>query len=565
MTSTKPPVYIFGYGSLCWKPSPDLKDSVEICQGFLTDGVEPKMGQTILTGGDNNKMLQELPVPDPDEIYTRVWAQYSCDHRGTEQNYGVVCNLLKHSELKNYYATHGQPPATAFDYLGGNGVLGTLYLLPDEIREKALAELDVREKGGYERELVQAYKIDSEGGDLTAVTALLYRGQAFSDEVTRSRVGNFWARVLYDDWYVVAVMASSIGPSGWNGKYVFELAQWLGEMEDEKFEGMGWVPTDGVTRMISSRVAAFLEKWKREIAGVLFCYVLGNNENGQLGMGNNLEKPTRPFDDDKSDCVGGGLWESAVVCPGLGGAEPRASSLDSEEGVPIVNTNVLTLAAGGSHSGLIDKSGNAWLWGSNAEGQVGEISGDVNVGVKLDEENVVGLSLGHEHTLVLRTGGGIRCFGNNKFGQCDVPEEVQRGEVDSAAAGVRTSACILKDGRCFVWGQGQSRGFDVPQGSKKFVVVRCGFKNTWLLDDVGRVWGCGDNKRGQLGGLVVEEKKSEELVLILDSKGIVAIDCGWSHAVGWNAAGEMWGWGRADKGQLGCSTDSGGGGRGENL
>ena len=88
-------------------------------------------------------------------------------------------------------------------------------------------------KGGYSREIVQVYKVNGDDFSLSPVTALLYRGRAPSDEVTRAKVGNFWGRVLYDDSHKVAVMASSVGPSGWNGSYVFELNKWLKLMEEK--------------------------------------------------------------------------------------------------------------------------------------------------------------------------------------------------------------------------------------------------------------------------------------------------------------------------------------------
>ncbi|GMH81982.1 hypothetical protein TrST_g5858 [Triparma strigata] len=522
--SSNPPVYIFGYGSLCWKPSPDLEDSVEICQGFLTDG-----------------------------LYTRVWAQYSCDHRGTETNYGVVCNLLKHSELENYFATHGAPPPNAFDYRANAAVLGTLYLLADDVREKALAELDVREKGGYSREIVQVYKVNGDDFSLSPVTALLYRGRAPSDEVTRAKVGNFWGRVLYDDLHKVAVMASSVGPSGWNGSYVFELNKWLKLME-EKYSPNPSVPKDETTKIVSSRIAAFIRKCRTLKAGLLFFYVLGNNENGQLALANpEPEAVARPFDVEKCDQISGGLWENFLLCPSY-------ATKQKGESVPTIEAQ--DLQCGGSHSGVVSKCGKCWLWGGNGEGQVGGNSTDRSMGVKLEDEDVAGISLGHDHTMVLKLDGTLRCFGNNDFGACEIPEEVKRSHVSRIAAGPRNSACITRDRRAFVWGCGKYSqnspvtGFHVPEGATSWISARCGMRSTLLLDDAGRVWGLGDARHGQLGGAVEEgSKRSEDLVLIWDGEAIVGIDCGWSHCVAWTADGKVWGWGRDDKGQLGERRD----------
>jgi len=132
-------LYIFGYGSLIWKPSPDFEDA-PVCQGILSD-----------------------------PSFVRVWAQYSTDHRGYEDCYGCVCNLLRTDELQAYFDTQStfsppSPPTSIPYHTSTTGVVGSLYLLPAASKKQTLADLDVREKGGYEREIVQILKI-GEGGE----------------------------------------------------------------------------------------------------------------------------------------------------------------------------------------------------------------------------------------------------------------------------------------------------------------------------------------------------------------------------------------------------------------
>ena len=368
-------VYVFGYGSLCWRPSPDLASSVEIAQGVL------------------------------DSPFRRVWAQYSCDHRGTENNFGVVCNLLKEDELKAYYATHGES-SSPFNYMGGTnpGILGTLYLLPDDVREQALADLDVREKGGYSREIVQVSKIDPTNLSLTNVTALLYRGQAPPDNVTRSKVGNFWGRLLYDDSHQVAVMSSSVGPSGWNGDYIFELDAWLKDME-EKYASVPTLPVDYTTKKLASKISSFIDDCKATRSGVLFLYVLGNNEQGQLGLENPPSSaPTRPFDHAKPDQISEGLWESHVVCPSYYEAG------DPYEGRAVPGVLIQQLQCGGSHSGVVTACGKCYLFGSNGKGQLSldlatTSTTPLSAALVEGEDAVAGLALGHDHTILRRADG----------------------------------------------------------------------------------------------------------------------------------------------------------------
>ena len=369
-------VYVFGYGSLCWRPSPDLASSVEIAQGIL------------------------------DSPFRRVWAQYSCDHRGTESNYGVVCNLLKEDELKAYYTTHGDS-SSSFNYISkgdSGGVLGTLYLLPDDVREQALADLDVREKGGYSREIVQVSKINPADLSLTNVTALLYRGQAPPDDVTRSKVGNFWGRLLYDDSHQVAVMSSSVGPSGWNGDYIFELDAWL-KTTEEKYASVPSLPVDDTTKQLATKINSFIDDCAATRSGMLFLYVLGNNEHGQLGLENPPSSaPTRPFDRAKPDQISEGLWESHIVCPSYYGADK------SLEGRAVPSVVIRQLQCGGSHSGVVTRCGKCYLFGSNGKGQLGldlatASTSPLSAVLVEGEGSVAGLALGHDHTILRRADG----------------------------------------------------------------------------------------------------------------------------------------------------------------
>jgi cation transport regulator ChaC len=106
-------VWIFGYGSLIWRP------------GFP---FEEKLGAAV-------------------HGYERRLDQGSPDHRGTPERLGRVANLV---------------PAT------GRRTEGVCYRLADAEAPTILAALDVREQGGYERVEVEA--VLARGGAVTATT-----------------------------------------------------------------------------------------------------------------------------------------------------------------------------------------------------------------------------------------------------------------------------------------------------------------------------------------------------------------------------------------------------------
>jgi alpha-tubulin suppressor-like RCC1 family protein len=493
-----------------------------------------------------------------------------------------VCNLLKSEELDSYFAAHPPGPARA---KASPGVLGTLYEIPAASREQALEELDVREKGGYEREFVQCYLIRElpEGGrelpggghELRPVTALLYRGGVASDELSR-RHGvaedkhNFWPRVLYDvPSFAASVQASAVGPSGPNIVYLRQLAEWMA-LQAGKFPFLN-VKDDTIE--LYERASELVElagpgRDERDRLSLLFLSVLGNNEQRQLGVPNpDPAGPVpRPFDARKPDQIPG-LWETSLPLLGAG-----AGPSDPPGSVPRPRPQFL--GAGGSHSGAIVGDCRCYLWGSDAEGQCGSREEGGGGGGKVPLPHAVPalrplqlraklLALGHAHTVVATPDCELRCFGSDTHGQCAVPAGLAAllggggATIASVAAGVRTTACILDSGAAYVFGDAkhlQSRS-DAPYlhpAGAKFVAASLGLRHTLLLDDQGDVYAFGDNRVGQLGLPASREPLGvPNKVLLGERRRAISVSAGWCHAAVLCEGGAVVAWGRNDKGQLG--------------
>ncbi len=105
------PLWIFGYGSLCWKTE---FPHVEKCTGRVRG-------------------------------LTRYFAQRSQDHRGTPAAPGLVATVVRDEDLVKL----------ALQEEGYTGsCVGTAYRVADEDAQQVLDDLDFREKGGYTREVV---------------------------------------------------------------------------------------------------------------------------------------------------------------------------------------------------------------------------------------------------------------------------------------------------------------------------------------------------------------------------------------------------------------------------
>eukprot|EP00759_Apiculatamorpha_spiralis_P017934 PhF_6_TR24008/c0_g1_i1/m.33610 len=165
-SSSPLPLYVFGYGSLCWRP------------GF--DYVQSHKAQ--LTG------------------YGRRFWQKSTDHRGTPEFPGLVCTLVPISQ--------------------DHAVDGVVFQLAPEKLQEVVDLLDFRERGGYKRSCVQVRKIvDGGSAEPEVVEAIVY----IADETNPHYTPNLTISQTAD------IIRKAAGPSGPNIDYVRNLHKYFVE------------------------------------------------------------------------------------------------------------------------------------------------------------------------------------------------------------------------------------------------------------------------------------------------------------------------------------------------
>jgi cation transport protein ChaC len=181
MCQDYPDIFIFGYGSLIWRPGfPYTRKFNAYVKGFKR----------------------------------RFW-QRSCDHRGTPDSPGRVVTIVPTSE----YATL-QSTRNTFDIEDEDDkVWGTVYCITHEDAQHCLECLDVREKGGYHREEVPVYV----EGDIFACMATLYVGSV-STAINTEFIG---PENIED---TAKIIACASGLSGPNRDYLYNLADSLRNM-----------------------------------------------------------------------------------------------------------------------------------------------------------------------------------------------------------------------------------------------------------------------------------------------------------------------------------------------
>ena len=535
---------LFGYGSLCWNPG----------TGALAKaGVVGTLGRA--------------------RGYKRCWAQRSTDHRGNPKFPGIVCTLLEDQEVYEIrkaacdnVVAPDEPTMTE----------GVIYLIPPELVDECLDELDFREKGGYARDVIEV--VEDEIGETHQ--ALLYRGTPDNPAIwpramldlpfaagkfhllnrCPRKVTNLADFFLFCYFVALAIMSVSEGPSGKNDFYLNSLDRFLTDTHTIAAE-------NDDTTSLASMTRGFQENNQ-----LYFLFGCGSNQHNQLL----LERP------NNGACLAG---EDAHEKKEIVLCTLRQIDTDYPK----------ELYAGGGHSGLLTESGKMFLWGWNDSGQCGT-SGLKDENTSLSFPVVPHLSniivekaaLGFSHTLVIERGTNqLFAFGNNERGQVNgkpsssvavpvTPDFLKDEEINVAAAGLFHSGVVTKKGELITFGCGrfgQSLGIPTkedqvwigrwkPDDGSQVMDVACGRRHTVAVDDKGRVWSFGDNKYGQLGRPIVG--KMDQTPTLVDGLepvprgSIVSVDCGWSHTLLEVNAPDgnvyFYGMGRNDKGQLGTGT-----------
>ena len=112
-----------------------------------------------------------------------------------------------------------------------------------------------------------------------------------------------------------------------------------------------------------------------------------------------------------------------------------------QKDLPVEATDLVAVAAGGSHNLALRADGLLVGWGDNSFGQAAIPAG---VG------SAIAIAAGSAHSLALRANGTVFAWGDNRDGQATAPTRATN--VVAIAAGGNTSAALRADGTLVLWG-----------------------------------------------------------------------------------------------------------------
>jgi alpha-tubulin suppressor-like RCC1 family protein len=191
-------------------------------------------------------------------------------------------------------------------------------------------------------------------------------------------------------------------------------------------------------------------------------------------------------------------------------------ALQASDAAPL--SNVVAITAGSYHTCVLTSSGGIKCWGANDSGQLGDgttTNRSTPVDVTGLTSGVSAISAGGVHTCALMIGGGMKCWGNNAYGQLGDGTTTNRSapvDVTGLAgnplmiAGGDSHTCALMPGggaKCWGyngWGQlgnigagnsNQTTPIDVTNSGSAFASISGGIVNTCVTTTGGgaKCWG----------------------------------------------------------------------------
>ncbi|PKO19145.1 MAG: hypothetical protein CVU39_00920 [Chloroflexi bacterium HGW-Chloroflexi-10] len=237
-------------------------------------------------------------------------------------------------------------------------------------------------------------------------------------------------------------------------------------------------------------------------------------------------------------------------------------------------SNIMTISAGGESTCALSASGGVTCWGLNDAGQLGDGTTTnqlMPVAVSGLSSGVKAISAGDYHICALTTGGGVKCWGDNQYGQLgngtannsSTPVNVSglSSGVIAISAGTSHSCALTSDGgvKCWGWNEGGQLGIGTLTNSSipatvsglgsGVMAIASGLGHSCALNRNGEVKCWGYNEYGQLGN----NSTADSLIPVSVSglRGVSGISAANLHTCALTNSGAVYCWGLNDVGELG--------------
>lgn len=278
----------------------------------------------------------------------------------------------------------------------------------------------------------------------------------------------------------------------------------------------------------------------------------------------------------------------AAYCWGINSMGQLGDSTASPSAVPVAvhmpsATTFSQVTAGRFHNCALTSAGQAWCWGSNSDGRLGDSTtslGLAPVAVKpLGGVAFASLHAGGEHTCGLDAAGQAYCWGGNAYGQLgDNTTGFQKTPVAVAQPsgvtftgihpGEKHTCALDTTGQAWCWGYGGdgAMGVGIVLGDSVPVAVTqpagvafaslvTEYRHTCGLTAAGQAYCWGVNANGQLGDNTLTRRGTPVAVVQPSGVTFAQLSVGWSHTCANTSGGQAYCWGLNGRGQLGDGSN----------
>jgi alpha-tubulin suppressor-like RCC1 family protein len=240
----------------------------------------------------------------------------------------------------------------------------------------------------------------------------------------------------------------------------------------------------------------------------------------------------------------------------------------------------INTGASNRHSLAIDTNGQAWAWGHNNGGQLGNnavlaVSLPVSVHqgaltfTQIRSENFSSLALDTNGKAWAWGSGGSGRLGNNSIVSTSVPVSVHQGALTFTQISAGSFYSLALDSLGQVWGWGTndvgqlgtnnlastSVPVSVHQGALTFTQISTSNNHSLALDSLGQVWAWGANNAGKLGNNSIASV-SVPVSVHQGALTFTQISAGIPHSLALDTNGKAWAWGSNADGLLGNTLPS---------
>ncbi len=181
--------------------------------------------------------------------------------------------------------------------------------------------------------------------------------------------------------------------------------------------------------------------------------------------------------------------------------------------------DIVAIADGETHTVALRSNGKVVSWGNDSYGQT-DVPTNLN--------SVVAISAGFVHSLALKSDGTVVAWGNNGSGQSAPPANLV--DVAAIAAGDYHSLALTRHGTVVGWGSPYTYAATPPTNLTSIIAIAAGANHSLALRADGTVVGWGDNSYGQ----------STPPANLTD---VVAIAAGGDHSLALKRNGTVVAWG----------------------